>query len=478
MDLLQIKNGKIVDGQDQPVRLRGTCVGGWMNMENFINGTPGAEHTLRRYMAEVLGPAKAEFFFTRLLDYMLAEEDIAFMKSCGATVVRLPVNYHHFERDAEPYKYLDAGFERLSRAIFWCEKHGLYAILDLHSCAGWQNTDWHCDNDSRHALFWIHKDFQDRFVALWEELARRFQGQAALAGYNVMNEPVTGTPNGRFQDGTYISNWDALNSLYRRVVSAIRKIDSDHIIFLEGDCFSALFDGLEPPFAENLAYSSHNYTGAGFGPGPYPGDFWGSHWDRQKQEEVFLSASGTRFAHKHNVPLWVGEYGSVFHGPPGDLAYRLQAFQDQTDAFETFGAHWTTWTYKDVGVMSWVYVNPEADYMRRTEKIRKAKELLSVDFWEPMATAAPARDAIRQLAEFAEQVIADPDTKVVANRRYLEQTINEVYMGTLLQPVYAKQFKDLSEEEIDRALSSFSLAQCRRQEEYLKVLRQFFSRPA
>ncbi|MFN2109039.1 MAG: cellulase family glycosylhydrolase, partial [Anaerolineae bacterium] len=133
MDLLQVRNGKVVDAQGQEVRLRGTCVGGWMNMENFINGYPGAEHALRTTMAETIGESKAHFFFERMLDYFLSEDDIAFMKAQGTTVVRLSFNYRHFELDAEPFKYLDSGFARLEKAIGWCAKHGLYAILDLHA---------------------------------------------------------------------------------------------------------------------------------------------------------------------------------------------------------------------------------------------------------------------------------------------------------------------------------------------------------
>jgi len=44
-----------------------------MNMENFINGYPGAEHALRAIMVEVLGASKAQFFFKRMLDYFLVE---------------------------------------------------------------------------------------------------------------------------------------------------------------------------------------------------------------------------------------------------------------------------------------------------------------------------------------------------------------------------------------------------------------------
>ena len=130
---LRVSAGKIVDPQDREVRLRGVCVGGWMNMENFINGYPGSEHGVRAAMVEVLGESKAQFFFERLLDHMLAESDLKFLKSLGMNTVRLPLNYRHFESDAAPFEYLEAGFERLSRAIGWCEKHGLYAILDLHA---------------------------------------------------------------------------------------------------------------------------------------------------------------------------------------------------------------------------------------------------------------------------------------------------------------------------------------------------------
>ena len=63
MERLEVKNGKIVTASGKPVMLRGSCVGGWMNMENFINGYPGDESGTRMHVANVLGPAKGEFFF-------------------------------------------------------------------------------------------------------------------------------------------------------------------------------------------------------------------------------------------------------------------------------------------------------------------------------------------------------------------------------------------------------------------------------
>jgi Cellulase (glycosyl hydrolase family 5) len=194
---------------------------------------------------------------------------VAFIKSLGATAVRLPLNYRHFEDDMAPFVYRDDGFRRLDQALEWCARHGLYAILDLHAVQGWQNSDWHSDNANRQALLWEHRQFQDRFVALWEEFARHYRGNSTVAGYNIMNEPASNNPRGRFSD-TYRPAWNTINALYRRTVDAIRAIDADHIIFLEGDYYSRLFSQLDAPFAPNLVYSSHNYDTAGFDPGAYP----------------------------------------------------------------------------------------------------------------------------------------------------------------------------------------------------------------
>ena len=77
-----------------------------------------------------------------------------FLRKAGASVVRIPLNYRHFEDDTAPFKYRETGFARLDNVLSHCERHGLYVILDLHSAQGWQNVHWHSDNASRISLFW------------------------------------------------------------------------------------------------------------------------------------------------------------------------------------------------------------------------------------------------------------------------------------------------------------------------------------
>lgn len=468
---LQTKAGKIVDDKGREVLLRGVCVGGWMNMENFINGYPGSEHGVRSAVTEVLGEAKAHFFFERLLDHFLTDADFAFLKSLGVNTVRLPLNYRHFESDAAPGEYFEAGFTRLSRAIEGCAAHGLYAILDLHALPGWQNPDWHSDNGSRQALFWQSRDYQNRFVALWEELARRYKGNAAVAGYNVMNEPVTGVPRGRLTN-RYQSNYAPLNAIYRRVVGAIRKIDPDHLIFLEGDLYSMRFAGLDAPFAPNLVYSSHNYNAGGFGPGAYPGQLGNEHWDAKKQAEVFQQQEGTRYSREHQVPLWVGEFGSVYNGRAEEIADRLRALDDQIAVFEKNSAHWTAWTYKDVGTMGWVMLRPESEYMQRIARLLDLKRKLGTDSWAGWLPLGDVARTLERAAEQASEAIGNPELPAREFLSYLKQATLDGFFGSLLQPVYAEAFRGLSENEIDRVLASFSFEQCKKNDGLLSIVKK------
>jgi hypothetical protein len=481
MDYLQVRGNQIVDSAGKTVRLRGASVGGWMNMEDFINGHSGSEHMLRITMGEALGERRATFFFERLLAHFFNASDIHFMKTLGFSVIRLPLNYRHFENDDNPFHYVEQGFHQIDTVLDWCEREQIYVILDLHAVQGWQNVHWHSDNNARQSLFWDHLQFQDRFVGLWEEFARRYKNRAVVAGFNLMNEPCVGNPHGDFPwniRDKYNPNWSKINKVYRRVVSAIRAIDTKHIIFVEGDNYSRLFDGLDEPFSENMVYSSHNYTPAGFGPGRYPGyiklrnreeeEFW----DINKQEDEFFLHQGTQFCQRYNVPLWVGEFGSVYNGPRNELADRFRALKDQIGIYEKFGAHWTLWTYKDVGIMGLVTVNPESEYIQRLAEFFKTKYEMNTDDWMTWITPGDLKNNIHSVSDKMVQSVADLDVEANDNRQTLSQLVLANYSGALLQRKFVRVFKGLNEVDIDRVLSSFSFEKCVVNDQLTEVVRQ------
>jgi len=479
MDLLQVKGNTIVSSAGQPVYLRGTCVGGWMNMEDFIDGYPGTESTLRRWMREVLGPETAGYFFEKLLDNFLQEEDIAFIADTGANCLRIPLNYRHFEDDGEPFVWKEEGFRRLEQAVSLCEKYQVYVILDMHAVQGWQNCHWHSDNERGASLFWTHRQFQDRLAALWTEIAKRYRGRAAVGGYELMNEPASGTPNGDhafdfFEN--YRSDWDTINRVYRRLIRDIRSVDSEHIIFLEGDRYGRYFSGFEPPPAKNLVYSSHNYTLPGFGPGSYPGCYGKSgsetFWDRNKHFREFRSHEGAVFAEKYNVPLLVGEFGSQYHGPEEELEDRLRSMEDQLSVYNEHGIHWTTWTYKDAGIMGWVTLDPESEYMRIVQPVQNMKRTLGAENFVAHFSRCPGREAAQVLADMIADVSGEPYSRR-SNAFGFNYAALTGYAAASLQPAYARRFADCSEHDIDRLMEAFSFSRCIPNDRYIEVLKRY-----
>jgi endoglucanase len=271
---------------------------------------------------------------------------------------------------------------------------------------------------------------------------------------------------------SYQPKWDLINQVYHRVVTAIREIDPDHIIFLEGDQFSRRFSQLDPPFVPNLVYSSHNYNEAGFGPGKYPGICHDRHWDIDTQRQVFEEQEGTQFTRQHNVPLWVGEFGGTYNGPAAEIPDRLRAMDDQMAVFNQAGIHWTNWVYKDIHVMGMVQPAADSAYIQRIRRILDAKKTLATDFWMGWIAPTEIRQKVWNLADLIGEEVDNPEVDPRANHTYLSQAVLSVYTAGLLQPVYAHCFEGLSETQLDEILQSWTFANCRPHQALVDLLQK------
>lgn len=449
-DFLHVHGENIVNGRGNKVLLRGFCMGGWMNMENFITGHPGHESGLRAAVAQVLGDEKARFFFERFLHYFIQEGDLQFIKNLGCNVIRIALNYRHFESDDQPFEYKAEGFVLLDKVIGWARDLKLYVILDLHAVQGWQNRGWHCDNSGGEPRFFGQKVFEDRAVALWQEFALRYKDEAFIAGYNVMNEP----------DADDVA-W--LNHYYRRVVAAIREIDPHHILFFEGNKYSQQFESLDPPFDSNAVYSSHNYVEPM--DGMYPGVINGEPFDQARLERDYHNRAS--FMLRHKVPNWVGEFGCIYENPARSES-NLRVMNDMIDIIEGHGHHWSIWTYKDIGMMGAVLVNPESEWMRRTLPVRQSKTRLRCDSWIERQ-AQPIDTLVRQIAELTKEV---PTLNLSDTQTKLQFGIQDGTLAQVLLPAFAEQFRGMRRAEIDRMMQSFAFQNCQPRQELVDLLKK------
>lgn len=465
MSFLRVEGPYIVDEAGKKIFLRGVCFGGWLNMENFITGYPGAEGNIRQAIREELGEEKYQIFFKSLLDSFITEDDFKFLSEIGATVVRIPFNYRHFEDDMNPGQFDSKGFYYLDKAIEWGKKYGIYVILDLHAAPGWQNRGWHSDNPYGITLLWRNRDYQERVKNLWVYIAEHYKDEPYVAGYNLLNEPDA-------------PDMEILNRLYKEWTYAIRSVDKRHIIFIEGNRYSQVFEGLDEPFDDNLVYSSHNYTIATHRARKYPGYVGNVYADKNWMENIFLERNNWILEHKR--PSWVGEFGALFDGPVdaptnADMA-RLMALKDQLEVFNKYEQHWTIWTYKDVGVQGLVVPKEDCEYMKRIKPVLELKEKLGLDSWTSRGHGLLAIETARMIEVIAQTVsetLKDYSLDYASLTRTLGDRIICGAISNFLTPLYALQFADMTEDEIEKMHHlAFEFSNCVKRTYLIDVLKE------
>ncbi|KAG6828875.1 Endo-1,4-beta-xylanase 5 [Tricholoma furcatifolium] len=455
MSLLKVSGTKIVDEQGNETVLRGAGLGGWMNMENFISGYPGCEHQIRDALAEAIGEEKSEYFFDKFLEYFFTDADAQFFKSLGLNCIRLPFNYHHFEDDMNPRVLKESGFKHLDRVINLCAAHGIYTILDLHTAPGGQNTDWHSDHGSHIANFYNHKDFLDRAVWLWEQLAAHYKGNKWIAGYNPLNEP-TDPKHTRVID------------FYHRVHKAIRAVDPDHIIFFDGNTFASDFSHFGNAHEQwaNTAYSIHDYSSYGF---PAASALYSS-TDEERRRLKRSYEKKREWMDERKLCVWNGEWGPVYarrqyEGAATDEINesRYKVLKDQLSIYTEDRLSWSIWTYKDIGFQGMVYVSTETPYMTLFKDFLAKKHRLAIDAWG--ADDVAVRQVYQPLLDHVLQEIPAEYQNLYPHPVWkLDSRITRLARNILISEFMIKEwadhFKGKTLEEIDAIAASFSFDSC------------------
>lgn len=306
---LRAEDKKIVNDEGE-ILLRGIGLGGWLLQEGYMLKTSGfanAEHEIKKHIQEVLGDELTEQFYDYYHDNFVVKEDIDQIAEWGFNSIRLPFSYKRLTPPDQPGVYLEEGFQRIDKLLEWCEANELYLILDMHACPGGQSDEPISDYNSDELSLWESEENKQRTIDLWVKLAERYKDEKWIGGYDLINEP----------------KWDLgpnnapLRELYIDITNAIREVDSNHIIFIEGNWFATDFNGLTPPWDDNMVYSFHKY--------------WNENTTTSIQNYLSLREN-------HNVPLWHGESGENSN----------VWFRDCIKLYEDNNIGWAWWPLKKI----------------------------------------------------------------------------------------------------------------------------------
>jgi hypothetical protein len=353
------RNGKyIYDGSDKEVILRGIGTSNWMLQEGYMMQTSDVaptQHQFRAKLESTIGQAKTDSFYTVWLDSHFRRIDADSMKSWGFNSVRVAMHYKWFtlpieqEPVAGQQTWLEKGFTMIDSLLDWCGDNQMYLILDLHGAPGGQGKDAAIsDYDAKKPSLWESQANKDKTIALWRKLAERYSDEPWIGGYDLINEPNWPLPTGN------APLWDLL----KNITTAIREVDKNHLIFIEGNGFANDYSGLPAIWDNNLALSFHKY--------------W-SYNDSGSLDWII------NLRNSRNVPIWLGETGENSN----------VWFTELIALCEKNRIGWSWWPVKKPGINNPLKVTVNPDYTRL------------VNYWKGTATNPGVDAAFNAVLQFA-----------------------------------------------------------------------------
>lgn len=365
-------NGKtIVDRKGNPVLLRGIGLGGWMLQEPYmlkLTKVAKNQQDIRAKITQLIGAKKTQAFYNAWLKNGMQKSDVDSLKAWGFNSIRLPMHYDLYTLpvNKEPVKgkntWLKKGFELTDSLLRWCSEDSIYLILDLHAAPGGQGHDLPiADRNPDEPSLWQSNANQQKTIALWKKLATRYKDEKWIGGYDLLNEPNWSFehPLDKKDHGTKDTLNTPLRNLLIEITRAIRSVDTHHIIFIEGNGWANNYNGIMPPWDNNMVVSFHKY------------------WNKNNVASIQKYLD---IREKYNVPLWLGESGENNN----------QWYRDAIHLMESHNIGWCWWPLKKIGTNNPLEVKMPDGY----KKI--------IRYWEgkgPKPSEKEAFDAFMQLAE-------------------------------------------------------------------------------
>jgi len=326
---LKADGKKIINDRGENILLRGMGLGGWMLQEGYMLRitNEGQQHKIRKRLEDLSSTKQTEEFYNTWLANNTRKVDIDSMKSWGFNSVRLPIHYNlytlHIEK--EPVKggntWLDKGFQITDSLLSWCKANKMYLILDLHAAPGGQGNDLNIsDGDTTQPTLWASEENKQKTIALWKKLAERYANEPWIGAYDLLNEPNFG-----FEDPVNDKNGikemknEPLVHLLKEITSVIRQVDKKHIIIIEGNGWGNNYNGMLPPWDNNMVLSFHKY------------------WNFNTDKEISNMLNARE---KYNVPVWLGETGENSN----------VWFTEAISLLEKHNIGWSWWPLKKMGL--------------------------------------------------------------------------------------------------------------------------------
>jgi aryl-phospho-beta-D-glucosidase BglC (GH1 family) len=270
------------------------------------------------------------------------EKALDFLAQFGFNFARIPVDYRFWTQDFDYFHPDESVFFYIDEYLEACRSRGIHLSLNLHRAPGYCTNR----NDLEKHNLWTDELAQNAFVFLWEMFAQRYRDVPGnLLSFDLINEPPS--------PGVHGMTRESHAALIRRTVAAIRRIDPDREIVIDG--LGGGYFALPELAALGVVHSGRGYhpmpvshhraswwSGHSRAPEPkYPGLRWqGRRWDRAALRDSYKPWLDVE---RRGATIHIGEFG-CFNRTPNDIALRWLA--DLLSVFNEFRWGYALWHFQ------------------------------------------------------------------------------------------------------------------------------------
>ncbi|MCF6314461.1 MAG: glycoside hydrolase family 5 protein [Verrucomicrobiales bacterium] len=257
----------------------------------------------------------------------LKEEYFEVIAKAGFDSIRLPVRWSNHTSKTAPYTIDPEFLARVDWAIEQALSNNLVIILNIH----------HFDE-----FYALPEENLERFLALWKQIALHYKDSPATLYFEILNEPHKKLTS------------ELWNSYLKQALSIIRLSNPDRAVVVgpaHWNSISHLKTLQLPEQDRNLIVTFHFYLPFNF---THQGASWvgeqsekwlGNKWigsASEKKELVAHFDEAQQWAHKHQRPIYMGEFGAYSRA---DTASRIRWMTFVKNEAQTRKFSWAYWEF-------------------------------------------------------------------------------------------------------------------------------------
>lgn len=251
---------------------------------------------------------------------------LTLIKQAGFDSIRLPVKWSAHAKKSAPYTIEPAFFKRIDHLLDVCENAKLHVVLNIHH---FDELDQSPDSRVEH------------FVALWKQIAERYQGRSASVYFELNNEP---------HDKLDDKKW---NAILIKGLAAVRESNPTRPVIIGPAFWNGIWalPKLTLPADDNLIVTVHNYNPFEF---THQGAPWGDakvknikdkRWTGSEAELKAMRKEldqAAEWGKKNHRPIYLGEFGAFEKAP---MESRIRWTAAIAREAEARGFSWAYWEF-------------------------------------------------------------------------------------------------------------------------------------